>query len=63
MHKFTFMIGFMLGLCGFPHTLPTPSAPPFHPQATASQSSAVSRGLTNEDVLSMVRSGQACRLK
>jgi hypothetical protein len=57
MHKFTFTIGFILGLCGFPRTLPTPSAPHFHPQATASQSSAVSRELTNEDVLSMVRAG------
>lgn len=57
MHKFAFFIGLMLGLCRFPYTLPTPSAPPFHPEATASQSSAVSRELTNEDVLSMVRAG------
>lgn len=57
MHKFTFTIGFISGLCGFAYTLPILSAPLFHQQAAASQSPAVSRELTNEDVLSMVRAG------
>jgi hypothetical protein len=57
MRKFTFTIGFVLGLCGFPYALLNLAAPPFHQQATASQSPARSKELSNEDVLSMLRAG------